>query len=241
MPIRYVSAMFAIDHAATALVIKRRFPDAPLPALLLSVQLMELLWVVLNLLGVERVTTEPAVHSVADVHLAYMPWSHSVATMLAAAILVWLAATAAGQPRLGLALGLGVASHLVLDLLTHNHDLAWAPGLGGHLGLGLYGAAPMAAFAVELGYGVLCWWIFGGGRALLAVIVGFNLANITFFSSALPGPEELLANRPTAVVLVVLAQIVVTLLLVGLLAGRGAGASRQAAQAAARGGSSLVT
>jgi hypothetical protein len=207
--------MFAIDHAATALVIKRGFPDAPLPLLLLSVQLMELLWVVLNLLGIERVTTEPTVHSVADVHLEYMPWSHSVATMLAAALLVGLAARAAGQPRLGLALGLGVASHLVLDLLTHDHDLAWAPGLGGHLGLGLYGTAPMAAFVLELAYGLLCWWIFGGGRALLAVIVGFNLANLTFFSAALPGPEELLANRPTAVVLVVLAQIVATLFLVG--------------------------
>jgi hypothetical protein len=210
--------MFAIDHAATALVIKRKFPDAPLPLLLLSVQLMELLWVALNLAGVERVTTEPAVHSVADVHLAYMPWSHSVGTMLAVALLVWLAARAAGQPWLGLALGLGVASHLVLDLLTHDHDLAWAPGLGGHLGLGLYGAAPMAAFVVELAYGVLCWWIYRGGRALLAVIIGFNLANVTFFSAAIPGPEELLANRPTAVVLVVLAQILVTLLLVGRLA-----------------------
>jgi hypothetical protein len=30
-----------------------------------------------------------------------------------------------------------------------------------------------------------------------------------------PGPEELLANRPTAVVLVVLAQIIATLILVG--------------------------
>jgi len=210
--------MFAIDHAATALVIKRRFPEAPLPLLLVSVQLMELLWVVLNLLGVERVTTEPTVRSVADVHLAYMPWSHSVATMLGAALLVWVGARAAGRPRLGLALALGVASHLLLDLVTHDHDLAWAPGLEGGLGLGLYGAAPMVGFAIELLYGVLCWRIFRGSRALLLVIVGFNLANISFFSAALPGPEELLANRPLAVVLVVLAQIVITLLLVRVLA-----------------------
>ncbi len=212
--------MFAIDHAATALVVKRKFPDAPLPALLLSVQLMELLWVGLNLLGIERLTTEPAVHSVADIHLAYMPWSHSVATMLGAALLVWLLFRLLGRPRLGLALGLGVASHLVLDLFTHDHDLALAPGLGGHLGLGLYGSAPMVAFLVELAYGILCWRIFRRSWALLAVIVGFNLANVTFFSAALPGPEELLANRPTAVVLVVLAQIAVTLTLIGLLAGR---------------------
>ena len=212
--------MFAIDHAATALVIKRRFPDAPLLPLLLSVQLMELLWVALNLLGIEKVTTEPAVHSVADLHLAYMPWSHSVVTMLGAALLVWLVFQVLGRPGLGLALGIGVASPLVLDLLPHNPDLAMAPGLGGHLGLGFYGSAPMVAFFLELAYGILCWRIFRGSRALLAIIVGFNVANITFFSAALPGPEELLANHPTAVVLVVLAQIAVTLTVVGVLARR---------------------
>ena len=210
--------MFAIDHAATALILKRRWPDAPLPWLLISVQLMELVWVVLNLLGVEKVSTAPVVHSVADLHLDFMPWSHSVATMLGAALLVWLGCRIAGHRRLGLALGVGVASHLILDLLTHDHDLALAPGLPAHLGLGLYGSAPMVAFVLELAYGVLCWRIFRGSRALLAVIIGFNLANLSFFSAALPGPEELLAHHPTAVVLVVLAQIVATLLAVGWLA-----------------------
>jgi hypothetical protein len=225
--------MFAIDHAATALVVKHRFPDAPFPLLLLSVQLMELLWVALNLLGIERVTTEPAVHSVADLHLAYMPWSHSAVTMLGAALLVWLLFRALGRPRLGLALGIGVASHQLLDLLTHDHDLALAPGLRSHLGLGLYGSAPMVALLLELAYGILCWRIFRGSWALLAVIVGFNLANITFFSVALPGPEELLANRPTAVVLVVLAQIAVTLALVGVLAMRSRRDQRNRGAAAA--------
>jgi hypothetical protein len=210
--------MFAIDHAATALLLKRKFPDSPLPLLLVSVQLSELLWVALNLLGIEKVTTEPAVHSVSDIHLAYMPWSHSVVTMLGAAVLVWIAFRAIGRPRLALALGIGVASHLVLDLLTHDHDLAIAPGVAGHLGLGLYGSAPMAAFFLELVYGILCWRIYRGGRALFGVIVGFNLANITFFSAALPGPEELLANHPTGIVLVVFAQIVATLVLVGTFA-----------------------
>lgn len=219
--------MFAIDHAATALLIQKRFPESPLPLLLLSVQLSELLWVGLNLLGVERVTTEPVVRSVSDLHLAYMPWSHSVATMLGAALLVWLVVRALGRPRLALALGLGVASHLVLDLLTHDHDLSLAPGLGGRLGLGLYGSAPMVAFALELAYGILCWRLYRGGRALLLVVVGFNLANVTFFSAALPGPEELLANHPIGVVLVVAAQIAVTLVLVGLLARTGTRAAGQ--------------
>lgn len=206
--------MFAIDHAATALVLKRRWPDAPLPLLLVSVQLSEFLWVALNLLGVERTTTAPAVHSVADIHLAFMPWSHSVTTMLGTALLVWLVVRLRGQPRLALALGLGVASHLFLDLLTHDRDLVLAPGLNARLGLGLYGSAPMFAFFLELAYGVLCWRIFRGSVALLMVIVGCNLANLSFFSAALPGPEELLASHPTALVILILAQILVTLGLV---------------------------
>ena len=65
--------MFAADHAATALLIKRRFPSVSLTPILVSVQAMELAWVGLNYLGVERTTTESTVHSVADIHLAYMP------------------------------------------------------------------------------------------------------------------------------------------------------------------------
>jgi hypothetical protein len=46
--------MFAINHAATALIFKRRFEDASLAALLVSVQAMECAWVALNYLGVEN-------------------------------------------------------------------------------------------------------------------------------------------------------------------------------------------
>jgi hypothetical protein len=40
--------MFAINHAATALIFKRHFENVSLVALLLSVQVMEFAWVVLN-------------------------------------------------------------------------------------------------------------------------------------------------------------------------------------------------
>ena len=65
--------MFAINHAATALLFKRRFGDVSLVALLLSLQAMEFAWVALNYLGVDRTTTEAVVRSVANVHLSYMP------------------------------------------------------------------------------------------------------------------------------------------------------------------------
>jgi LexA-binding, inner membrane-associated putative hydrolase len=119
--------MFAINHAATALIFKRRFEDVSLVALLLSVQAMEFAWVALNHLGVERTTTEPVVRYVGDIHLAYMPYSHSVLTVLGAVFLTWSIAALAGRSRLGAILGFAILSHLILDLLTHNGDIALGP------------------------------------------------------------------------------------------------------------------
>jgi membrane-bound metal-dependent hydrolase YbcI (DUF457 family) len=214
--------MFAVDHAATALLIKRRYPSVPLAPILVSVQAMELAWVGLNYLGIERTTTEATVRSVADVHLAYMPYSHSVATGAGAAIVAWLTIEKGfGRPALGRAVGLGIVSHLILDLATHAHDIALWPGSAApRLGLGLYAAAPLAAFVVEFLYGIFCWYVYRGGRGLLVLISLGNLANLSFLSPAVPGPEEYLAGRPMLLVTVIFAQIVVTLVLVGLLAAR---------------------
>lgn len=49
--------MFAINHAATALIIKKEFANVPIIWLLISVQFMEMVWVLLNFLGIERTTT----------------------------------------------------------------------------------------------------------------------------------------------------------------------------------------
>jgi hypothetical protein len=214
--------MFAVDHAATALIIKRRYPTVGIAPILVAVQAMELAWVGLNFLGVERTTTETTVRSVADIHLAYMPYSHSVGTALGAALIAWLTIELGfGRKALGRAVGIGIASHLVLDLLTHGHDIVLWPGLDSpKLGLGLYAAAPFAAFVVEMVYGIACWRIYRGGVGLLAVIVLGNLANLSLLSAAIPGPELLLAGRPLLLVGLIFAQIVVTLILVGRFANR---------------------
>lgn len=214
--------MFAVDHAATALIIKRRYPAVDIAPILVAVQAMELAWVVLNFLGIERTTTDATVRSVADIHLAYMPYSHSVGTALGAALIAWLTIELGfGRKALGRAVGIGIASHLVLDLLTHGHDIALWPGLDSpKLGLGLYDAAPFAAFLFEMVYGIACWRIYRGGLGLLAVVVLGNLANLSLLSAAIPGPELFLAGRPLLLVGLIFAQIVVTLILVGRLANR---------------------
>lgn len=222
--------MFAINHAATALALRRAFPKTSLLLLLVSVQIMEIAWVAFNILGIERVATEESVRSVSDIHLAHMPWSHSVLTMLLASmVLGGLTAWATRRPRAGLAVGIGVASHLVLDLVTHAPDIALAPFLAAtsdtKYGMGLYEIMPMLAFGVELAWGLLCVAIFRGGKGLYAAVVVFNLANLTMFTPELVGLEGALAGHPMAIVALVAVQIAVTLGLVGYLANQGRGSS----------------
>ena len=210
--------MFAINHAATALIIKKEFINVPVVWLLISVQFMELVWIILNFLGIEKTTTEKEVRYVGDVHLSYMPFSHSIGTMVGVALLSWLIISKElGQPDIGIAVSMGVISHLILDLITHSNDIAIAPFIKGpKFGLGLYAKYPIVAFILEIGYGILCWWIYKGGWALFTTIVVFNLANISMFSSAVTGIEKHMANRPLLITSVILVQILVTLTLVGI-------------------------
>jgi membrane-bound metal-dependent hydrolase YbcI (DUF457 family) len=217
--------MFAVDHALTALLIKRRYRAAPLAPILLSVQAMELTWVALNYGGIERTDAEAQVRSVADIHLSYMPYSHSVATACAAAALAWWTLTRLDRPILARAVGIGVLSHLVLDLATHARDIALTPGMAIAFGSGLYERAPGAALAIELLFAVFCVWIYARGRhevaarSLYAFAIVGNLLNASFLSAAIAGPEELLGGHPLLVVSVVFVQIVLTLWIVYRLAG----------------------
>jgi len=210
--------MFAINHAATALVVKKKYPQAPILLLLISVQLMELFWVVFNYLGIEYSSTEDTVSSVLDVHLVHMPYSHSIVSTFIVAFIVWLAISKYfNKPKVAIAAAIAIVSHIVLDLLTHVPDIALSPFI--HMekyGLGLY-SVPMLALLVETFYGIFCWWIFRGSSLLFLTIVGFNLANFTFLSTMIVGPEALLANQPLLLTTFVFIQIVVTLTLVGVL------------------------
>ncbi|HEY0664807.1 MAG TPA: hypothetical protein VGD24_01950 [Gallionella sp.] len=211
--------MNAINHAATALLINKKWPDVPMVPVLLSVQLVEFLWVVFNLAGIETATTEPQVRALSDIHLGYMPYSHSIAATAVLAFAVWVVvAKLLKKPAWGLALAVAVSSHIILDLATHVHDIALAPGIESpKFGLGFYGV-PFLALVVETIYGIWCWWVFRGSKALLAVIVIFNLAALSFYSAAVPGPEHLLAGHPKIFAAIIGIHIIVGLLAVGFFA-----------------------
>jgi hypothetical protein len=203
--------VYAISHAATALVLKRRFPEAGLGPLLVAVQAVELVWVLFTYLGIEHVRYTPDA-----LHLDFLPYSHSVFTGVAGGLVAWLVIRhGLHRPRLAAAVGLGIASHVVLDLIQHEPDIPLLPlPRGPRFGLGLAGW-PLANLTVEVLYGLACWWIFRGGRGLLVAIVGFNLLNAPFMFPRQGGLlAGWLARHPAVLPTVILVQIVMTWLAV---------------------------
>ncbi|TNE36718.1 MAG: hypothetical protein EP347_10255 [Alphaproteobacteria bacterium] len=206
--------MQAINHLATALVVKKSIPQAPLLPLLLATEAIEFIWVGLNLVGVEYVTLDAPGTHITDMHLTHMPFSHS---LLGAAICALLLALAAlwrqGVVRIALALGVAVFSHILLDLAVHEPDIALAPFVGGaKYGTDFIATFPFTELLVETIYGLICWRIFGGSRALLAVfMLSFAIAAPSYLPRdwGLSAPVDA-ANFP----ILILIQILVTLALV---------------------------
>jgi len=205
----------AINHAATALLIKKRWPSVPIVAALISVQLIEFLWVVFNLLGIEETTTAPEVTSISDIHLAHMPFSHSVFATFFISLAAWFAfSKLLHKPIWGTAIAIGIFSHILLDIATHTQDIEILPFVDWPaIGIGLYGI-PILALVIETLYGIFCWWIFKGSKALLAIILTFNLAALSFYVPQVSGPETLLAGQPKMFACVILIHIIAGLFVV---------------------------
>jgi hypothetical protein len=134
-------------HFAAALALKARQPRAPTWGLLVGVGVLDLLFGVFVLSGIERVTPTPGVPP--GFSLDFIDWSHSLA-----ASLFWALLYALLFARLGVAvayfMGLSVFSHFLLDWPMHPRDLALWPGSAAHVGLGLWRALPVGWWFVEL-------------------------------------------------------------------------------------------
>jgi len=207
--------MYAISHAATALALKRRYPGASLWPLLIAVQFVELIWVVLTYAGIEHVSVVGA-----TIHLDFLPYSHSVATGVVIGLVVWAAmsGSSAGR-RIGLALAIGVFSHIVLDVVHHEPDIRLLPfPWGPRFGLGLI-RHPLADLLVEIAFCVLCWLYFRGSLALLVGLVFLNLLNLPAMFPR-PSMGETIAEHPAVLTTLILIQIVLTWIAVWWLSRR---------------------
>ena len=216
--------MYAITHASTALAIKRRWPTGGLWPLLISVQAIEILWVVFVYTGIERPE-----YTANTVHLSFLPYSHSIGSTVLVALGFWAYARfGVGNRALATALAVGVMSHIVLDIIHHEPNIMLLPAtVGPRLGLNLQGV-PVLDFIVELLYCIACWWIFRGTIGLLVGIVLLNVMNLPLMFPQ-PGTGTMLAARPAVLPTVILIQIVLTWMVVRVLARRTRSTSRYSA------------
>jgi len=208
--------MYAITHAAAALAIRRRVPEAPLWALLVAVQAVELVWVVLSLAGVEHASVHHG-----RLTLDVLPYSHSVVSGLGLAAVAY-AGTAAltRERRIAWAVAVAVFSHVVLDILHHEPDILLAPAaVGPRLGTGLLDY-PWLDFSIELACCLGCAWLAGGGAILYSGMVVLNAINLPTMLQlpALIGP---ISRHLWLLPLVILFQVVVTWVFVARAAAKG--------------------
>lgn len=132
-----------IGHFAVGFAAKKFAPKTSLAALLAAPLLSDMLWPALLLLGWEHARVAPGDTKFTPLDLYDFPWSHSLLTTLLWATLfaaVYFAITRYKQGAI--AIGLGVASHWLLDWITHRPDMPLYPGASPKFGLALWSSIP---------------------------------------------------------------------------------------------------
>lgn len=141
-----------IGHYGPAYAIKRWQPQVSLFVLFIAVQLVDVAWSILVLLGVEKVRIVPGITATNPLDLYYMPYTHSlvaaVAWSLAFGVIVAASRTRLRRAVTVLAVAVAVFSHWALDFLVHRPDLPLY-GDAAKVGLGLWNF-PVIAFALEI-------------------------------------------------------------------------------------------
>ena len=189
-----------IGHFALGLGAKRALPAVSLGTLFLAVQLADLLWPTLVLLGVEQVEIDPGNTAFTPLRFVSYPYSHSLA-----ALVLWgtlFAAIYRNVMRSTLAVGLFIAglvvSHWLLDVVAHRADMPLTVSAGTRVGLGLWNSvvATVVVEAAMLIAGLTFYLKTTRARdrigsvgfwALIAFLVLVNLANIV--GPPPPGPR----------------------------------------------------
>ncbi len=127
-----------VGHYGFSYGLKKAEPTVPLWVLFLAVQLLDLVWAPLVLLGVEKVRIVPHFTQSNALDLYFMPLSHGLLTALwwsAIAYVIYRGLDKHSTIRGGFVVSLAVFSHWILDLIVHVPDLPlwgdrWKVGLG---------------------------------------------------------------------------------------------------------------
>jgi membrane-bound metal-dependent hydrolase YbcI (DUF457 family) len=139
-----------IGHAAAGLGSKRAASATNLGLLLGAAWLLDLIWPLFLLIGIEHVDIGPRSGSpFLTLEFTHYPWSHSLVMTIVWSVLAGAIYWAFTKNRAGaLTIAALVTSHWVLDYVTHRPDLPLWPG-GPKVGLGLW-HSPAGTIVVEV-------------------------------------------------------------------------------------------
>lgn len=127
-----------IGHFGVGFGAKKAAPQLSLGTLILAAELVDFLFPVFTLLGLEALRLDPGNTRVAPFDFYRYPFTHSLATGIGWGVLLALGVYAFRRTARGAAVaGLLVVSHWVLDWITHAPDMPLWPG-GPKVGLGLW-------------------------------------------------------------------------------------------------------
>lgn len=143
-----------VGHYAVALALKKTEPRASLGVLFLAVQLADIIFFPLAMIGVERVSIIPGLTAASPIRLDFVPFSHGLLGAAAASVVAYFVirmiplGEGGNRNRVALVVALAVLSHWVLDVVSHTPDMPLIDGGLPKLGFGLWYSA-VATYAVE--------------------------------------------------------------------------------------------
>jgi LexA-binding, inner membrane-associated putative hydrolase len=149
-----------LGHYGVAFAAKRAAPRTSLGTLNLGAELLDELWPIFVLMGLETVRVVPGLMAANPLDFVYYPYSHSLVGAIAWSVLLGGLYYAVRRYRRGaLVVGLLVLSHWILDLPMHRADLPLWPGSEVKVGLGAWRSIPLT-IAIELavfGWGLVVY------------------------------------------------------------------------------------
>jgi len=149
-----------IGHFALGLAAKKVDPKPSLGTYFLAAQFLDLLWPFFLLAGIETVAIDPGNTAFTPLHFISYPYSHSLqATLVWGALFGGIYFLLQRFTRPAVLLGLLVASHWLLDFITHRPDLPLGVNEATKVGLGLWNQKELT-IAVELLLFGICAYLY---------------------------------------------------------------------------------
>lgn len=127
-----------IGHYGVALAAKKIEPKLSLGWLFVASQIVDILWTVFVLAGIERVEIEPGHTAASPLNFVSYPYTHSLLMAVVWSAVVYGIARLVWNARAALILGAVALSHWFLDVPVHLPDLPLVFGDSPMVGLGLW-------------------------------------------------------------------------------------------------------